>query len=80
VDYSAPATFVVPIAAVQKSSDGEFVYVAVQEGGRTIAKRKKVASGMISNGMTEIREGLAEGDRVITSGFQSIIEGDPVRM
>lgn len=80
VDYSAASTFVVPIAAIQKSSDGEYVFVAVQEGGRLIAKRKKVSAGMIYNGMIEVREGLAEGDQVVTAGFQSIIEGDPIRL
>ncbi len=80
VDYSAPSTFVVPIAAIQKSSDGEYVFVAVQDGGRLIAKRKKVTAGMIYNGMIEVREGLAEGDQVVTAGFQSIIEGDPIRL
>lgn len=80
VDYSAASTFVVPIAAIQKSSDGEYVFVAVQEGGRFVAKRKKVTAGMIYNGMIEVREGLAEGDQVVTAGFQSIIEGDPIRL
>ena len=80
VDYSAASTFVVPIAAIQKSSDGEYVFVAVQEGGRLVAKRKKVSAGMIYNGMIEVREGLAEGDQVVTAGFQSIIEGDPIRL
>ncbi|MBK7910016.1 MAG: efflux RND transporter periplasmic adaptor subunit [Bacteroidia bacterium] len=80
VDYTASSTFVVPIAAIQKSSDGEYVFVAVQEGGRLIAKRKKVSAGMIYNGMIEVREGLAEGDQVVTAGFQSIIEGDPIRL
>ncbi|HPD54001.1 MAG: efflux RND transporter periplasmic adaptor subunit [Bacteroidota bacterium] len=80
VDYTASSTFVVPIAAIQKSSDGEYVFVAVQEGGRLVAKRKKVSAGMIYNGMIEVREGLAEGDQVVTAGFQSIIEGDPIRL
>ncbi len=35
---------------------------------------------MIYNGMIEVREGLAEGDQVVTAGFQSIIEGDPIRL
>jgi len=80
VDYSATSTFVVPIAAIQKSSDGEYVFVAVQDGGRLVAKRKKVTAGMIYNGMIEVREGLTEGDQVVTAGFQSIIEGDPIRL
>src|SRR4029077_828910 len=38
VDYTAPSTYVVPVGAVQKSADGEYVFVAVNENGKTIAK------------------------------------------
>src|SRR5258705_5298225 len=48
-DYSAPNVFVVPVGAVQKSTDGEFVYIAADEKGQTVAKRKIVASGMTYN-------------------------------
>jgi membrane fusion protein, multidrug efflux system len=79
-DYSAPNVFVVPVGAVQKSTDGEFVYIAADEKGKTIAKRKIVASGMTYNGLAEIRSGLAPGDKVITIGYQNVIEGDPIKL
>ena len=79
-DYSSPKAFVVPVGTVQKSADGEFVYVAAQEGGKTLAKRKTVASGITYNGMTEIKSGLSEGDQVITLGYQNVIDGDPVKL
>lgn len=80
VDYNSPKAFVLPIGAVQKSSDGEFVYVATEEAGKTVAKRKTVTSGIIYNGVTEITSGLSEGDKVITTGYQGIIEGDIIRL
>jgi membrane fusion protein (multidrug efflux system) len=79
-DYTAPNTYVVPISAVQKSSDGEFVYIAATEKGKQIVKRKTVSSGLTYNGQAEIRQGLAEGDKVITTGFQNVIEGDVVKL
>jgi membrane fusion protein (multidrug efflux system) len=79
-DYASPASFVLPVEAVQKSSDGEFVYVAEEENGKKVARRKTVTSGLIYNGRTEITSGLAEGDAVITTGFQSVIEGDRVQL
>ena len=79
-DYTAPDVFVVPVGAIQKSLDGEFVYVAAEEKGRSIAQRKSVQSGKTYNGMTEIKSGLAEGDKVITTGYQNVVEGDIVRM
>src|SRR6185436_1873677 len=58
-DYTSPKTFVVPVGAVQKSSEGEFVYVTVNEKGKNIVKRKIVSSGMTYNGLAEIKSGLA---------------------
>ncbi|MCX6291185.1 MAG: efflux RND transporter periplasmic adaptor subunit [Bacteroidetes bacterium] len=79
-DYAASHSFVVPVGAVQKSTDGEFVYIAENENGKTIAKRKTVTSGMIYNGVSEIRSGLEKGDKVITTGYQNVIEGDAIKL
>lgn len=79
-DYSSPKAYVLPLAAVQKSSDGEFVYVSVQENGKNIAKRKTVKTGIIYNGNAEIKSGIDQGDKVITIGFQNIIEGDAITL
>jgi len=79
-DYSSASAFVVPVGAVQKSSEGEFVYVTSTEKGMTIAKRKEVEPGITYNGMTEIKNGLTAGDQVITLGYQNVIEGDPVKL
>lgn len=79
-DYAASNVFVVPVGAVQKSSNGEFVYVISTENGKTIAKRKTVASGLTYNGFAEIRNGLESGDKVITIGYQNVVDGDEVKI
>ena len=79
VDYSSPNAFIIPIAAVQKSGEGEFVYIVEVVGKSAIAKRRMVNIGMNYNGQTEITSGLQEGDQVITTGYQSVIEGDIVQ-
>jgi membrane fusion protein (multidrug efflux system) len=79
-DYTAPNVFVVPVGVVQKSTDGEFVYVASEEKGKMLAKRKMVSSGMTYNGLAEIKSGLSPGDKVITIGYQNVIEGDAVKL
>jgi RND family efflux transporter MFP subunit len=78
-DYSS-STFIVPVGAIQKSSDGEFVYIASNENGKTIAKRKVVTSGFTYNGLAEIKNGISEGDRIITNGYQNVVEGDPIKL
>jgi len=78
-DYTSNA-YTVPVGALQKSSDGEFVYVTSSEGGKNVVKRKTVTSGMTYNGITEIKNGLSDGDRVITNGYQNVVEGDLVKI
>lgn len=80
VDYTAASTFVLPVGAVQKSSDGEFVFVASNENGKIFAKRKIVKSGMTYNGNTEIKEGISAGDKIITVGYQNVIDGDAIKL
>jgi RND family efflux transporter MFP subunit len=80
VDYSNPAAFVVPIEAVQKATDGEYVFISSEAGNKPVVKRKTVKTGMIYNGLTEILSGLEAGDKVITNGYQNVIEGDLIRI
>ncbi|REJ81410.1 MAG: efflux RND transporter periplasmic adaptor subunit [Bacteroidetes bacterium] len=80
VDYENEKAFVVPVGSIQKSKEGEFLYVAGTENGKTVALRKSVISGMTYNGYTEITGGLEEGDRVITFGYQNVIEGDIIKL
>lgn len=79
-DYNAEKSIVLPVGAVQKGLEGEYVFVAVEENGKTVAKRKLVKSGIVYNGIAEIKEGLAEGDKVITTGYQNLVEGDLVKI
>lgn len=80
VDYSNPAAMVIPFGAVQKSNDGEYVFITEEVGNKTMVKRKLVKSGIIYNGFVEIVSGLEVGEKVITNGFQNVIEGDYVRI
>lgn len=78
-DYSSSAAMVVPVAAVQKTPDGEYVYMAaVISGNRYIAKRKPVTTGKSYNGKVEITAGISAGERIITFGSQNLVDGDPV--
>ena len=79
-DYHSPKAIVLPVGAVQKGTEGEYVFVAEDENGKTVSKRRAVKSGIIYNGLTEILEGLKEGDKVITTGYQNLVEGDLVKI
>jgi RND family efflux transporter MFP subunit len=74
-DYTNEKAFCLPVNFIQTNKDGKFVYVAVQKGNQWVATRRFVKPGMDYNGVAEILEGLAEGDKVISSGYQSVNEG-----
>lgn len=79
-DYKNAGAYTVPVGAVMKSSEGEFVFVAMSEGKNTVATRKVVTTGMSYNGTIEIKGGLSDGDKVVTTGFQNLVEGDLISL
>jgi RND family efflux transporter MFP subunit len=65
-----------PRDAVHTEAGGSYAWLAVEspEGGLT-ARRQAVALGLMEPEFVEVRSGLQEGDRVITSGSPAIIDG-----
>lgn len=74
-DYINEKAFCIPVNYIQDNKEGKFIYVAVQKANQWVATKRQVKPGLNYNGMTEILEGLAEGDKVVSSGFQSLNEG-----
>jgi len=77
-DYTNEKAFCMPVNYVQSNQDGKFVFVAKQNGGDWVAERRPVKTGMDYNGVIEVTEGLTAGDKVITSGFQGLNQGEKV--
>ncbi len=71
-DYVNPDAFVVPTPVVKKDFNKEFVFIAVKEKGKYVAKKVFVKSNITYNGMTEIIDGLNEGDLLITEGYNEV--------
>lgn len=73
----------VPETAVTYTAYGDTVFVAHQDGDRPLsAKRVSVRIGERWDGRVEILQGLAEGDRVVTSGQINLSDGmavEPVK-
>jgi membrane fusion protein, multidrug efflux system len=65
---------------VQKTAAGDLVFVAAEEGGKKVAKQRKVKTGLSYNGQVVIQEGLSAGEQLITDGFQDLVDGQPVQM
>lgn len=75
-NYGNNNALVIPVAAVQKTGDGDMVFVEV--GGK--AKGVPVKLGQSSDGNVEILSGLKAGDNVITAGFEELDNGTAVKV
>ena len=75
IDYSNPKAFVVPVNAIQKAEEGDFIFIA---NGKTV-KKVRIKAGRIYNGKAEVIDGLKEGDLFIAKGFQDLNEGEEIK-
>lgn len=78
LDYSAPKAISVPLNTLQTDETGKFVLVAVSENGKTVARKKPVQVGELYGDKVEVKQGLKAGDNLITEGFQSLYDGQPI--
>jgi RND family efflux transporter MFP subunit len=69
---------VVPVLAVQRISGEYFLFVAVKDGSRTVARQRAVKLGEIVGNDYAVLEGVQPGDHVIVSGTQFLQDGGPV--
>ncbi|HEX6914589.1 MAG TPA: efflux RND transporter periplasmic adaptor subunit [Chitinophagaceae bacterium] len=77
-DYAVANTMIIPVNTVQTDEKGKYVFVAVQEGDRTVARKKPIGVGELNGEMIEVRVGLKPGDRLITEGYQNLYEGQVI--
>jgi membrane fusion protein (multidrug efflux system) len=75
-DYAKSAAIVVPVKAIQRSEDGDYVFI--NNGGT--AKRVVIKSGKTYGGQTEITSGLKAGDQLITEGVTDVEDGDKIKV
>jgi len=75
-NYASQNALLVPVAAIQKTSAGDVVFLA--EGN--VAKSVPIVSGRNENGMVEILKGLKAGDKVITAGFEDLDNGTTIKV
>ena len=74
--YQNPRAFVLPMGVIQKTDKGDFVYV-VDEHNK--AKLIPITLGNVYQSKVEIISGLTLDDKVITSGYEELNEGDALQ-
>ncbi len=69
----------VPVLAVTRIGGQPFVYVATEVNGSTVAKQRSVTLGDTIGNDYAVKGGLKQGEKVIVSGTQFLIDGTPVQ-
>jgi RND family efflux transporter MFP subunit len=70
---------VVPVLAVTRLGGQTFVYVATNQGGKYFAKQRPISVGDTVGNNYAVLSGLQNGDKVIVSGTQFLMDGAPVQ-
>ena len=71
---------VVPRAAVVVRTSARGVFVVDRVGGGRSARFAALVTGLEDDRYVEVVEGVAEGDRVVTTGAAGLQHGDPIRL
>jgi multidrug efflux pump subunit AcrA (membrane-fusion protein) len=71
---------VIPVSLIKESSRGSYIYTAQQENGKLIARRRVIETGRNYNGMAEVISGLDKGDKIITTGYNNLVDGQLIRV
>lgn len=75
-DYTADHAITVSVNYIQNDPNGDFVYVAQNNGSKNVAKKMFIEQGQSYNGMVEITKGLKSGDVIVTSGYLDLEPGE----
>jgi RND family efflux transporter MFP subunit len=76
--HTEPSTIVVPINIVQDINNEKVVYVAELDGKQMVARKKVVIVDAVYDNLAQV-QGLKTGDKVITSGYQGLNDGQAVK-
>ncbi len=74
-DYSNPSVIVIPVNLIQRNNGKDYVYVV---DGKISAKRF-ITIGQHYENNVEVLDGLKEGEKLITIGYQDLVEGQPIK-
>jgi RND family efflux transporter MFP subunit len=69
---------VIPVLAVTRLGGQTFVYVAEDQGGKYFAKQRSITVGDTVGNDYAVLSGLKDGEKVIVSGTQFLMDGAPV--
>ena len=78
-DYHTDNAVQVPMNVVQTDLAGSYVYVIRSKDKFNAAYKQPVVLGNSYNGVAEVLQGLKIGDKIISIGYQELVDGEYVR-
>ena len=78
VIWSTKPMAVVPVLAVSRQGGQTFIYLAQGQGGKFFARQQPITVGDTVGDNYAVESGLKNGDKVIVSGTQFLVDGAPV--
>jgi RND family efflux transporter MFP subunit len=78
-DYHTDKAIQVPMNVIQTDPVGSYVYVVRPKDKYHAAFKQPVVLGNSYNGVAEVLQGLAVGDKVISVGYQELVDGEYIR-
>ena len=80
LDYHKEDALVVPSIIIKKDIRGEYIYVAKEFEGKTLARKVYIITGRSYNDETLVVSGLNAGDKVIFEGYSLVTDGSEVNI
>ena len=80
IDYTNPKAVVIPINLLQKDSGGDYVMAADSTDHGFKATKKPITIGKFYNDQVEIKSGLDGSNKIITNGYQDLLEGSKIEI
>jgi multidrug efflux pump subunit AcrA (membrane-fusion protein) len=81
VDYQSAKAITIPVNLVQTGEDGDYVLVleSSEKPNEGVVRKAPITVGQNYSGYAEIVNGLKEGDKLISTGFQDVNVGETVK-
>jgi RND family efflux transporter MFP subunit len=79
-DITLNDAMVVPLSIVQREGDNNFLFVAENQDGNIVAKKRIIKIGVSYKENAQIKEGLKDGDKVIIDGAYDVSDGQLLKV
>jgi membrane fusion protein (multidrug efflux system) len=77
-DYAVQNTIAIPVNTIQSDEKSKYVFIAVKEGDKMVARKRALNVGELNGSLIEVKSGLNAGDQLITEGYQNLYEGQVI--